>query len=152
MPGTIELIPRFQDFDLFGHLNNAQYLNYFHEGRSAQLLRDLGYDIPAEIQTGIGWLLGRAEIEFLRPVAYGAPLFLTTWAKSLAETHMTAAGRFHSAATGGKDYARVWMRYHRVTVATGKAIPIEPPIRDMLIGFDPNVEHAAERIRPTSAG
>ena len=42
---------RFQDCDPFGHLNNAQYLDYFMNAREDHLLANYAFDIFAWTET-----------------------------------------------------------------------------------------------------
>ena len=55
---------RWNDLDVYGHVNNAIYLTYLEEGRDEWLSRRLGD--PDEIWN---WVLARVEIDYRRELA-----------------------------------------------------------------------------------
>ncbi len=60
---------RFNDFDLFGHANNAVYLTYFEMARSAFWQEIIQWDWDA-----MGIILARAEIQYLKPILLNDPV------------------------------------------------------------------------------
>jgi len=54
---------RFNDFDVFGHANNAVYLTYFEMARSAYWDEIIKWDWDA-----MGIIIAKAEVLFLKPV------------------------------------------------------------------------------------
>ncbi|HEY0897945.1 MAG TPA: thioesterase family protein [Sphingobacteriaceae bacterium] len=54
---------RFNDFDIFGHANNAVYLTYFEMARSAYWEEIIKWDWNA-----MGIIIAKAEITFLKPI------------------------------------------------------------------------------------
>ena len=61
---------RFSDCDLFGHLNNARYLDYFLNAREDHLKSYYQLDLATYYLKGIGWLVGSHEINYLKPAKY----------------------------------------------------------------------------------
>ena len=59
---------RFSDLDAMGHVNNASFLTYFEEGRSAWFRECVGME---EGSTDFPVIVARVEVDFLAPVAYG---------------------------------------------------------------------------------
>lgn len=62
----VEVPLRWADFDMLGHVTNAQYLNLLGEGRDA-LLRQVLVDGFADS------VLARVELDFKHEIAYGVP-------------------------------------------------------------------------------
>lgn len=66
------LVPiRFSDTDAFGHVNNAIYLTYFEIARTKYLT-----DVVQWNWSEIGLIIGRVEIDFIRPVKYGDTIYV----------------------------------------------------------------------------
>ncbi len=61
---------RFNDCDLFGHLNNSRYLDYFINAREDHLKDYYDLDLPAYYKSGLGWVVGSHEIAYLKPARY----------------------------------------------------------------------------------
>jgi YbgC/YbaW family acyl-CoA thioester hydrolase len=61
---------RFNDCDMFGHLNNARYLDYMINAREDHLKDDYNFNINAYYQNDLGWVAGSHEIVYLRPAIY----------------------------------------------------------------------------------
>ena len=61
---------RFADIDAFGHVNNAVYLTYFEIARSSYWNEVIQWD-----WNKMGIIIGRAEIDYLKPVALNDRLF-----------------------------------------------------------------------------
>jgi acyl-CoA thioester hydrolase len=62
------LTVRTYECDSYGHVNNANYLNYLEFARY-EFLKDIGFDYPAVIKAGYGVFVARIEIEYKRPAA-----------------------------------------------------------------------------------
>jgi acyl-CoA thioester hydrolase len=61
---------RFGDCDPFGHLNNSRYIDYFLNAREDHLRENYGINLKEWAAMGIGFVVSRHEIRYLRPVAY----------------------------------------------------------------------------------
>lgn len=57
------LEPRFQDFDMMGHVNNATYFTYMEVGRTKYWTHAIGWDWS---KTGV--IIGSASIDYLQPI------------------------------------------------------------------------------------
>ena len=60
------LTVRTYECDSYGHVNNANYLNYLEFARY-EFLRDVGFDYPAMIEAGYGIYVARVEIDYKKP-------------------------------------------------------------------------------------
>ncbi len=61
---------RFSDCDLFGHLNNARYLDYFLNAREDHLKEFYNIDLNEFLQQDLAWLIKSHEIIYLRSAVY----------------------------------------------------------------------------------
>jgi len=63
--------------DIYGHLNNASYLNLYEEARS-EVLDNLGHPIAKLMEQGIFLYLTRIDIQFKKEVNLGSMITITT--------------------------------------------------------------------------
>ena len=75
---TCTLKVRTYECDSYGHVNNANYLNYLEYAR-CELLRDVGFDYPAMIKAGYGIFVARVEIDYKIPAAADDELLIKSW-------------------------------------------------------------------------
>ncbi|RZJ33013.1 MAG: acyl-CoA thioesterase [Flavobacterium sp.] len=61
---------RFNDCDLFGHLNNSRYLDYLINAREDHLAEYYDLDLSAHYKKGFGWVVGSHEISYVIPAVY----------------------------------------------------------------------------------
>ncbi len=61
---------RFSDCDLFEHLNNARYLDYFLNAREDHLKEAYNIDLNQFLQQDLAWLIKSHNIIYLRPAMY----------------------------------------------------------------------------------
>ena len=69
---------RTYECDSYGHVNNANYLNYLEFARY-ELLKDVGFDYPAAIKAGYGVFVARIEIDYKRPAVADDELLIKSW-------------------------------------------------------------------------
>ena len=61
---------RFSDCDLFGHLNNARYIDYFMNAREDHLKEAYNFKLTEYYEKGISWVVTGHEIVYLRSAIY----------------------------------------------------------------------------------
>jgi len=61
-----KLTVRTYECDSYGHVNNANYLNYLEYAR-CDWLKALGFDYPAMVKAGYGIYVVRVEIDYKKP-------------------------------------------------------------------------------------
>jgi len=69
---------RSYECDSYGHVNNANYLNYLEFARY-ELLKDVGFDYPAMIKAGYGVFVARIEIDYKKPAITDDELLIKSW-------------------------------------------------------------------------
>ena len=75
---TCTLKVRTYECDSYGHVNNANYLNYLEFARY-EFLRDVGFDYSAMINDGFGIYVARIEIDYKRPAVADDELLIKSW-------------------------------------------------------------------------
>ncbi|MES2761899.1 MAG: acyl-CoA thioesterase [Bacteroidota bacterium] len=92
---------RFNDCDMFGHLNNARYLDYMINARQDHLQEEYNFDITEYYKNNIGWVAGSHEIVYLKPALYNEAVSIQSQLINAdtfllhVETIMTDADRKH---------------------------------------------------------
>jgi acyl-CoA thioester hydrolase len=72
------LTVRTYECDSYGHVNNANYLNYLEFARY-EFLRDIGFDYPAIVRAGYGVYIARVEIDYKKPAVTDDVLRIRSW-------------------------------------------------------------------------
>ncbi len=90
---------RFYECDLYGHVNNANYLRYMQEA-AFEASAAAGYDTQRYAQMGRMWYAHATDIEYIRPLKYGDVVAVKTWVVDFRRVTSRRAYELHSAATG----------------------------------------------------
>jgi acyl-CoA thioester hydrolase len=69
---------RFSDCDLFGHLNNARYIDYFLDAREDHLKNYYNMTLTSFYNEGLSWFVAGHEIAYLRPAQYSEKVVVTS--------------------------------------------------------------------------
>lgn len=110
---------RFADCDLFGHLNNARYLDYFLHAREEHLEQAYQLNLADYYREGLGWLVGGHQITYLKPATYREQVVINSMLigvdkdSLLVEMHM-----MNEAQTQLKSL--LWTRFIPINIQTGK--------------------------------
>lgn len=73
-----DYVVRFSDCDLFGHLNNARYIDYFLNAREDHLRTYYDMDLRTFYQQNLSWFVGGHEIVYLRPAQYNEKIVISS--------------------------------------------------------------------------
>lgn len=117
-----EYMTRFSDCDLFGHLNNARYIDYFLDAREDHLKKYYDMDLQTFYKQGLSWFVAGHEILYLRPAQYSEKvivhscLFHASNDSLWVEFQMTDEKETHIKSI-------MWTRFVPVSVKTGKKEP-----------------------------
>jgi acyl-CoA thioester hydrolase len=118
---------RWGELDVLGHVNNAQYLRYFEESRTAWC-EAIGRPLR---NTGEGMILLKASVTYKKPVGYPANVVVELRAGRIGNTSfdlvntLTIEGETEVAALG--EFVIVWFDY-----LNNKSKPIPSEIRARL--------------------
>ncbi|MCL2092774.1 MAG: acyl-CoA thioesterase [Treponema sp.] len=69
---------RTYECDSYGHVNNANYLNYLEYARW-EFLKDLGFEYSAMVEAGYGIYVARVEIDYKKPAFPEDQLEIKSW-------------------------------------------------------------------------
>lgn len=61
---------RFHDCDMFGHLNNARYIDYMISARQDHLKEAYNFDYNTYYNNNLGWVISYHEIQYLKPALF----------------------------------------------------------------------------------
>jgi acyl-CoA thioester hydrolase len=115
---------RFSDCDLFGHLNNARYIDYFLNAREDHLKHYHDLNLAEFYQNNLAWVVGGHEIAYLRPALYNEVVTIqSTLLKAeaeylLVETQMKNENQSHLKAI-------MRTRFVPINTKTGRKTPHE---------------------------
>ncbi len=90
---------RFADLDAYGHVNNALYLTYLEQARIRLFQEHFG----AFLDSGLMFLVVRAECDYHLPIAMNDPLRVTVMADQVRHTSFVFSYRLHDG--GDRLYA-----------------------------------------------
>jgi YbgC/YbaW family acyl-CoA thioester hydrolase len=120
-PHVYECHVRFSDVDVYGHVNNVKYFEYYQEARIA-FLRSLGGDLlePGSIERQV---VARIDVDYRRPILFRAePYAVETWVTRVGTSSYDLGCRIVEAGTsdhgrpdGGRDGGAVTV-YSTATV------------------------------------
>jgi thioesterase-3 len=128
-PHEITLTVRGYHLDLYGHVNNARYLEFLEEARWAW------FESRADLSTLLGaatsMVMVRLEIDYRYPAGIGEQL---TIASTLGEVrNRSAVIHQEIRLTGsGRPVADANITVVYVDRASGRAVPIDGPLREFL--------------------
>jgi acyl-CoA thioester hydrolase len=127
---TMSFPIRWGELDVLGHVNNAQYLRYFEESRTAWC-EAIGRPLPKSSNTGEGMILLKASVTYKKPVGYPARVVVELKAGRIGNTSfdlvntLVIEGETEVAAIG--EFVIVWFDY-----VNHKPKPIPAEIRALL--------------------
>ncbi len=75
---TTTISVRTYECDQYGHVNNANYLNYLEYAR-CEFLKDAGFPYLDVVNAGYGIYVARVEIDYKRPAFPDDALTIETW-------------------------------------------------------------------------
>jgi acyl-CoA thioester hydrolase len=78
MTSECSLQVRTYECDSYGHVNNANYLNYLEFARYEHL-KDIGCDYTKAVDEGYGVFIARIEIDYKKPAITDDALTIKTW-------------------------------------------------------------------------
>jgi len=77
MESKTEITVRHYECDAYGHVNNANYLNYLEHARS-EFLKDIGMDYKSFVEAGFGVYVIKISITYKSPALPDDVLTVTT--------------------------------------------------------------------------
>jgi len=122
---------RFSDVDVYGHVNNVKYFEYFQEAR-IQLMVASG----RELGQGYHLVVAQTDVDYRRPILFRAePYDCSTWVSHIGSTSVV----FESVVRDGDDVlARAKVVGVCIDSASGRPAPVPEEFRDMVGAVTPS--------------
>ena len=117
--------------DAFGHVNNSRYLEILEEARW-RYAEDIGLTQLIR-PAGLGFIIIDLSLRFRRPVCEGDEITVGTRLITLGSASGEVAQTIHRS-DETSDAVRGMFHFILVDRDTGKSVPIEGEIRDLLSG------------------
>jgi acyl-CoA thioester hydrolase len=123
---------RFSDVDVYGHVNNVKYFEYYQEARIAFVLSLAGRDYDADDSMGV--VLARIDVDYRRPILFRAePYAVETWVTRIGATSYDLSSRIIDApGDQGPSYSDAEVRLVAFDAATQRSRPLTGPERGRL--------------------
>jgi len=130
----LNLTTRFMDIDVFGHVNNARYLNFLEEARISYSQEALGLFKTVD---DFNVLVARIEIDFKRPIQFGEKIEIFTRVSRIGTKSFT----FESVITTKKESQHIPAALAIQTLVTvdkltGKSTPIAKSVVSMIREYE----------------
>ncbi len=125
--GAYPVHVRFSDVDVYGHVNNVKYFEYFQEAR-IQLMVTQG----RELGEGYHLVVAQTDVDYKRPILFRAePYDCRTWVSRIGDTSVV----FESVVRDG-DQVLALARVVGVCIdsATGRPAPVPDAFRALVAG------------------
>jgi acyl-CoA thioester hydrolase len=124
-----EVSVRFSDLDVYGHVNNVKYVEYFQESRLVYLTRRLWTGLPEDVPPA-DVVVAQTDIDYRRPILFRAEPY-DCWSQMLRVGDKSAA--ILSEIRDGEDLlARAVVTFVFVDKHTGRSAPPHPAHRATL--------------------
>ncbi len=139
MSHTYSITVRGFHCDLYGHVNNARYLEFMEDARWAYVAAESGMAVLEE--RGLGFIVAAINIQYKRPVGLGEVVEIRShMARFEAKRAVMAQELFHQAT--GKVIAVAEVTFAVIDLATGRAVPMSDELRGWFTGDDPDGDPA----------
>ena len=135
-PHVYECHVRFSDVDVYGHVNNVKYFEYFQEARIA-FLRDLnGGEDPWASSPTERHVLARIDVDYRRPIVFRPePYLVETRVTRLGTSSYDLLCRICDADDGGgRGYSSAQVRMVAFDTGTQRSRPLGDDERTRLTG------------------
>lgn len=96
---TISIPVRYDECDMYGHVNHATYLRYMQEAAFAASAA-LGFDATRYEAMNRAWLVRESDIVYLAPLRYGDTVDVKTWVLDYRRVRSRRAYELRNKATG----------------------------------------------------
>ncbi len=126
MPHLTEIKVRGYHLDVYGHVNNARYLEFLEEARWAFFEQET--DLADFARRNYGFAIVNININYRRPAFMGEVLQISSYTKAVGNRSMTV----HQDVTLKEDGAAVAdadVTFVLIDLKTQKAVAIDPDLR-----------------------
>lgn len=126
---TISIKVRGYHLDLYGHVNNARYLEFLEEARWS-FFEERG-DLPWFLQSGLALVVVNINIDYLHPATMGDRLSVETAVKSVGQRSSVIHQRVLRAGSD-RVVAEADVTFVAYDGKAGRAVEIDGKLRELL--------------------
>ena len=123
-PHVYQCQVRFYDVDVYGHVNNVKYFEYYQEARIAFILALAGggYDAGSSLRQ----VVARIDVDYRRPILFRPePYAVETWVTRVGTTSYDLACRIADApGDDGPSYSDAEVRLVAFDLASQRSRPL----------------------------
>ena len=117
-PSTFYTV-RFNDCDPLGHLNNSKYIDYFLNAREDHLKASYGIDLKEWASRGLGFVVSRHEIQYIRAVTYNETICIRSALAGYGDNYLDVEMLMYDQDQQGLK-AILWSRFIHINTQTGR--------------------------------
>jgi acyl-CoA thioester hydrolase len=110
---------RFPDCDPFGHLNNSRYIDYMLNAREDHLKEFYQLDLSSFYKKGLGWMVAKHEIQFVKPALYNEKVSIQTGLIDASDSQVVVEMTMWDESMKNCK-AILWTKFIYVNLKTGK--------------------------------
>jgi acyl-CoA thioester hydrolase len=121
---------RFNDCDPLGHLNNSRYIDYFLNAREDHLKEHYNIDLKDWALKGIGFVVSRHEIQYVRAVSYNDTVCIQSALVGFGDNYLEVEMQMFD-----KDQqnlkAILLSKFTQISIRTGKKDNLTPELQEL---------------------
>jgi acyl-CoA thioester hydrolase len=120
---------RFSDVDVYGHVNNVKYFEYYQEARIAFVL-SLAEDA---LESSMRQVVARIDVDYKRPILFRPePYVVETWVTHIGTSSYALSCRIVDGDDGGTVYSSAEVRLVAFDMRTQRSRPLSDAERGRL--------------------
>ena len=119
---------RFSDVDVYGHVNNVKYFEYYQEARIAFIASLADGDVDS-----IRQVVARIDVDYRRPILFRPePYAVESWVTRIGTTSYDLSSRIVDGPAGGETYSQAEVRLVAYDLASQRSRPLTDVERSRL--------------------
>ena len=119
---------RFSDVDIYGHVNNVKYFEYYQEARIAFIASLADGDVDS-----IRQVVARIDVDYRRPILFRPePYAVESWVTRIGTTSYDLSSRILDRQGGDEMYSRAEVRLVAYDLAAQRSRPLSAVERGRL--------------------
>jgi len=119
---------RFSDVDVYGHVNNVKYFEYYQEARIAFIASLADGDVDS-----IRQVVARIDVDYRRPILFRPePYAVESWVTRIGTTSYDLSSRIVDSPAGGETYSQAEVRLVAYDLASQRSRPLADVERSRL--------------------
>jgi acyl-CoA thioester hydrolase len=119
---------RFSDVDVYGHVNNVKYFEYYQEARIAFIASLADGDLDS-----IRQVVARIDVDYRRPILFRPePYAVESWVTRIGTTSYDLSSRIVDGPAGGETYSQAEVRLVAYDLASQRSRPLTDVERSRL--------------------